>query len=88
MSLFGWLVIGVVAGLAANALTDGNRATRMTDILLGVAGALGGGLMFSSFAGGDIRGFNPAGMVVAVAGAVAALLTYHALFVYPGDRED
>jgi len=87
MSLLGWLVIGVIAGLVANRLADGQRATLAQDMALGAAGAVGGGFMFCSF-GGSFRGFNIYSMVVAVAGALAALLTYHALFVYPGDKAD
>ncbi len=86
MSLIGWLVVGMLAGLVANRLADGERASLALDGVLGLAGAIGGGLMFLSFGGSSIRGFNIYSMVVAVAGAAAALLTYHALFVYPGDR--
>ena len=86
MSLIGWLALGVTCGLFANLLADGSRASRLLDVALGVAGALGGGFMFLNFGGG--QGFNIYSMVVAVAGAAAALLTYHALFVYPGDRQE
>lgn len=87
MSLIGWLALGMIAGLAANALTDGRRGGRGLDLALGLAGALGGGFMFWNF-GGGIRGFNGYSMVVATLGAVAALLSYHALFVYPGNGEE
>jgi uncharacterized membrane protein YeaQ/YmgE (transglycosylase-associated protein family) len=85
MSIIGWLAVGVIAGLIANRIADAERANWTLDAVLGAAGGAGGGFMFWSF-GAGMQGFSNYSLVVAGIGAVAVLLSYHALFVYPGDR--
>jgi len=50
----------------------------VVDILLGVVGAVVGGLLFGIFGAGGVNGFNLYSLLVAVIGAVATLLVYHA----------
>ena len=88
VSLIVWLLLGVIAGLVAHRLSGTRRGSRALDVILGIAGSLSGGLMFYNFGGDGFAGFDIHSMVVAAIGALAALLTYHALFVYPGDSED
>jgi uncharacterized membrane protein YeaQ/YmgE (transglycosylase-associated protein family) len=85
MSLIGWLVVGIGCGLVARWISDGRRGSLLGDVVLGSLGALAGGFMFWVF-GGVMAGFNTDSLVVAFLGAVAVLLTFHALFVYPGQR--
>jgi uncharacterized membrane protein YeaQ/YmgE (transglycosylase-associated protein family) len=75
-------------GWIANLLVDGKRGNAALDLALGAAGALAGGFMFWSFGGGSLKAFNIYSMVVACVGAATVLLSYHALFVYPGNGDD
>lgn len=50
------------------------------DILLGVAGAILGGWLFSFFGMPPVSGVNVYSAIVAVIGAAAVLLVYHTMF--------
>jgi uncharacterized membrane protein YeaQ/YmgE (transglycosylase-associated protein family) len=43
MGLLSWLIVGLIAGWLANALMRGGRGNLVTDIVVGVIGALVGG---------------------------------------------
>lgn len=66
-----WLIVGFLAGLAANALMGRKSNSAIMDIILGVAGAFVGGWLLS------LIGFIPVGFIAtlisAVIGAVALL---------------
>ena len=49
-------------------------------MVLGIVGAIVGGLLFTQFGAAGITGFNLYSMFVAVIGAVVILVLYHALF--------
>jgi uncharacterized membrane protein YeaQ/YmgE (transglycosylase-associated protein family) len=91
MSIIGWLAFGLLAGVVANKIVDGRRFRRggiLLDLTLGVIGAFGGGVMFNTFGGVNLAGFNGPSMLIAIIGAVVVLLTYHALFVYRGNFDN
>jgi len=82
MSLLAWIVLGLIAGLAAKALVPGrDPGGCVVTILVGVAGALVGGwlstlLGFGGLAGGlDLRN-----LVIAVLGAIVLLVLWRLLF--------
>jgi len=56
----------------------------LLDIVLGIVGAIVGGLIFNAFGASGVTGFNLYSMVVAVIGAIIVLVIYHAIF---GRRE-
>ena len=49
------------------------------DVVLGIVGAVVGGFIFNLFGGAGVTRFNLYSLVVAVIGAVAILLIYHAV---------
>lgn len=71
MSIFGWIVLGGLAGWIASMIMGTNdRQGCITDVILGIVGAVVGGFLFSIISGGDwATGFNMISLVVAVVGA-------------------
>jgi uncharacterized membrane protein YeaQ/YmgE (transglycosylase-associated protein family) len=51
----------------------------LLDIVLGIVGAIVGGLVFSMFGASGVTGFNIYSLIVAVIGSVVVLWLYHAL---------
>jgi len=49
------------------------------DIALGILGALVGGWLFNLFGAAGVTGFNLWSLLVAVIGAMALLVVYHAI---------
>ena len=76
MSIIGWIILGLIAGFIASKIV--NKAGE--GFLLGVVGAIVGGLIFSAFGASGITGFNLYSMVVAIIGAIIVLVIYHAIF--------
>ncbi|MEN6641992.1 MAG: GlsB/YeaQ/YmgE family stress response membrane protein [Armatimonadia bacterium] len=78
MGILGWIILGGVAGWIASALT-GSREGCLMDIVIGIAGALIGGFLFSHFGHAPVTGLNLASLLVAVVGAVILLLVVRAI---------
>jgi uncharacterized membrane protein YeaQ/YmgE (transglycosylase-associated protein family) len=80
MSIFGWIVMGLLAGALARAVIPSRNQGCLFTIVIGVLGALIGGAL-SSWAGvGDgISGFNLGSVVIAFLGACLLLLVLQAL---------
>jgi len=78
VSFLTWIVLGLVAGFIASKIVNQRGEGFVVDILLGVVGAVVGGLLFGIFGAGGVNGFNLYSLLVAVIGAVATLLVYHA----------
>lgn len=79
MSIFSWLILGLIAGFIASKIYKGTGQGVMLNIVLGVVGALVGGFLFNLLGGAGVTGFNLYSMFVAVVGAVAVLWVYHAV---------
>jgi uncharacterized membrane protein YeaQ/YmgE (transglycosylase-associated protein family) len=79
MSFLTWIVLGLVAGFIASKIVNKHGEGVFLDIVLGVVGSVVGGLLFGLFGAGGVSGFNLYGLIVAVIGAVATLLLYHAV---------
>ena len=80
MSVVAWFVLGLVAGLIAGRMHRHVASALALDACLGAAGAIGGGLAFSSFGSAEITAFNPFSWFAALAGAVGMLVGYRAIF--------
>jgi uncharacterized membrane protein YeaQ/YmgE (transglycosylase-associated protein family) len=80
MSLLAWIILGLIAGFVASKLINRTGEGVVLDILLGVVGAVVGGWLFNTFGMSGITGFNLYSLLVAVVGAAALLVVYHALF--------
>ena len=80
MSLLAWIILGLIAGFVASKLINRTGEGVVLDILLGIVGAVVGGWLFNTFGMAGITGFNLYSLLVAVVGAAALLVVYHALF--------
>jgi uncharacterized membrane protein YeaQ/YmgE (transglycosylase-associated protein family) len=79
MSIFGWIILGLVAGFIASKIVNAQGQGLMLDIVLGIVGAIVGGFLFSLFGAQGISGFNLYSMIVAIAGSIIVLWIYHAV---------
>jgi uncharacterized membrane protein YeaQ/YmgE (transglycosylase-associated protein family) len=79
MSLFAWLLLGLLAGFIASHLVNHRGEGMVLDVLLGIVGAVVGGWLFHFFGEAGVTQLNVYSMVVAVVGAIVVLLVYHAI---------
>src|SRR6202035_846334 len=79
MSLFVWILLGLVAGFIASHLVNHHGEGVVLDVLLGVVGAIIGGWIFHVFGHIGVTGINLYSIVVATVGAIVFLIVYHAI---------
>ena len=79
MGIIAWIVLGLIAGFIASKIVTHSGSGVIMDIVLGVIGAIAGGLVFSFFGAVGVTGFNLYSLLVAVVGAVLVLWIYHAI---------
>jgi len=71
MGIVLWIVFGALAGWIASMImgTD-ERQGALMNIVLGIVGAISGGLIFNFFGQAGVTGFNIYSLIVAILGAV------------------
>jgi uncharacterized membrane protein YeaQ/YmgE (transglycosylase-associated protein family) len=79
MSIFAWLILGLIAGFIASKIVNKSGEGLVLDIVLGIVGALVGGFIFTALGASGVTGFNIYSMIVAIIGAVVVLVIYHAI---------
>lgn len=82
MSIIGWIVLGLLAGVAAKALVPGEeRFGIILTTLLGVGGALLGGFLATAFGLGDPidEFFDVSTWLAAIVGAFVILFAVRAI---------
>ena len=79
MSIFGWIILGLIAGFIGSKIVNSQGQGFWLNIALGIIGALVGGFLFSLFGSEGVTGLNIWSMIVAIAGSVVVLLIYNAL---------
>jgi uncharacterized membrane protein YeaQ/YmgE (transglycosylase-associated protein family) len=79
MSLFAWILLGLLAGFIGSHLVNHRGEGMVLDILLGVVGAIVGGWLAHVFGLAGIARLNLYSLLVATAGAVVFLLLYHTI---------
>jgi uncharacterized membrane protein YeaQ/YmgE (transglycosylase-associated protein family) len=79
MTLFTWILLGLVAGFIASHLVNHHGEGIVLDVLLGVVGAIVGGWVFNMLGMAGVTHLNLYSIVVAVAGSVLFLVVYHAI---------
>jgi len=79
MSVLIWIVLGLISGFVASKIVNKTGEGLLLDIVLGVAGAMIGGWLFGLFGRSGVTGLNLYSFVVAIVGAVALLVAYHAI---------
>ena len=80
MSIFAWIVLGLIAGWIGSKIVNRRGEGFFLDIVLGVVGALVGGFLFSLVGAEGVSGLNLYSMVVAVVGSIVVLVIYHTIF--------
>ena len=81
MGLLSWIIVGLIAGWLANQMMRSGRGNMVTDIVVGIIGALVGGWLAGTLFGvpNAVNGVNVGSIVVAFLGAVAAIAIVRAL---------
>jgi len=79
MSLFIWIILGLISGFIASHLVNHRGEGMVLDILLGIVGAVIGGWVLHLFGYAGVDGLNLYSIVVATGGAVLLLIVYHAI---------
>lgn len=74
MGIIAFLVLGGIAGWVASLImgTDASQGVVM-NIVVGIIGAMIGGLLFNAFGNAGVTGFNLYSLIVATLGAVIGL---------------
>jgi uncharacterized membrane protein YeaQ/YmgE (transglycosylase-associated protein family) len=80
MGIIAWIILGGLAGwLAGWAVGTRERPGCLVDVVIGIVGAVIGGLLFSLIGGVGFTGFNLWSLFVAFVGAVVLLLIIRAI---------
>jgi uncharacterized membrane protein YeaQ/YmgE (transglycosylase-associated protein family) len=81
MSMLTWIVLGFLTAFVASKLFNKKREGVVLDFVVGIAGAIFGGYVFSAWiARGGLTTFSFFGLLVAVAGAAMFLAMRRALY--------
>ncbi|MES2860894.1 MAG: GlsB/YeaQ/YmgE family stress response membrane protein [Pseudomonadota bacterium] len=72
LGIIGWIVIGIVAGWLAEKVMGRNHGL-VTNLIVGVVGALIGGFIAQNLLGIPVGGFNLVTLLVAFGGAILLL---------------
>jgi uncharacterized membrane protein YeaQ/YmgE (transglycosylase-associated protein family) len=81
VTLLAWIIVGGIAGWLASLVVQGGGMGVLGDIIVGIVGAILGGLLLSLLLPGNfsLTGFNLGSLVVAFVGAVVLLLILRAI---------
>jgi uncharacterized membrane protein YeaQ/YmgE (transglycosylase-associated protein family) len=79
MSLFAWIILGLLAGFIASHLVNHRGEGMVLDILLGIVGAVVGGWLAHLLGYAGLATLNLYSLIVATLGAVVFLFIYHAI---------
>ena len=79
MGIISWLVLGLIAGFISSRIVNKAGQGFWLDIVLGIVGAIVGGVIFSAFGMKWITALNIWSMIVAIVGSVVVLWGYHAV---------
>ena len=78
MGIFGWIILGGLAGVIANAIIK-EEGGLIKNIVLGIVGGGVGGFIASLIGGEGINGFNIWSLVVATLGAILVIWVARAI---------
>jgi len=77
MSVLAWIILGLIAGFIGSKIVNKTGQGMILDIVLGIVGAIVGGVLFSFMGATGITGLNIYSLIVAIIGAVVVLWLYH-----------
>ena len=77
MGIISWIILGLVVGVIAKFIMPGKDPGGIfITILLGIAGAIGGGFISSAIGFGEVTGFDLRSLIIAVGGSIILLAIY------------
>lgn len=77
MSIIAWLVVGLIAGWIANMIMSRGAGGLVTDLVIGVLGAIVGGFVMGLITGRDFTtGINIESILVSIVGAIILIGLY------------
>jgi uncharacterized membrane protein YeaQ/YmgE (transglycosylase-associated protein family) len=77
LGIISWIVVGLIAGLLAKVLLPGDDpGGLLITTIIGMAGAVVGGVLIGVLGGAGATGFNVWSILVATLGAVVLLFVY------------
>jgi uncharacterized membrane protein YeaQ/YmgE (transglycosylase-associated protein family) len=79
MSLFAWVILGLLAGFIASHLVNHRGEGMVLDVLLGIVGAVVGGWLAHLLGLAGVTRLNLYSVIVSTVGAVVLLFVYHAV---------
>lgn len=79
MTVLGWIFFGLITGFVASRIVGAEGQGCIINIVLGLIGALVGGMLFSALGERVFWRFSLGSMFVAIIGAVVVLVIYHAV---------
>lgn len=85
MGILTWIIFGLIAGAIAQLIHPGNDPGGsgfmgwIITMVIGIVGAIVGGLVATALGIGDVTGFNFSSFLIAVVGAVVVLFIWNAL---------
>ena len=80
MSLLAWIVVGLIAGWLAKMISPGpERGGLLVTLIIGVIGALVGGVLFNYFGRSGATGITLYSILIATVGAVVFLWVWKML---------
>ncbi|RWG02304.1 GlsB/YeaQ/YmgE family stress response membrane protein [Mesorhizobium sp.] len=77
MGTISWIILGAIAGFIGSKIVNKTGQGLIMDIVLGIVGAIVGGVIFSAFGASGVTGLNIWSLIVAVVGSVVVLWAYH-----------
>lgn len=89
MSIFAWIIVGLVAGFLARAVLRGEEPGPrgiFGDLIAGIVGALIGGWVFRALGYAGVTGINLMSIIIAFLGAVVFLVIWRAIARSAGHR--
>jgi uncharacterized membrane protein YeaQ/YmgE (transglycosylase-associated protein family) len=80
MGIILWILFGAIAGWIASLImkTDAQQGA-LVNIIVGILGAVIGGVIFNLFGGAGVTGFNLYSLLVAVIGSIILIALVRAL---------
>jgi uncharacterized membrane protein YeaQ/YmgE (transglycosylase-associated protein family) len=77
MNVLAWIILGLIAGFIGSKIVNKSGQGIIIDVVLGIVGAIVGGVIFSFFGASGVTGLNIYSLVVSIIGAIIVLWVYH-----------
>jgi uncharacterized membrane protein YeaQ/YmgE (transglycosylase-associated protein family) len=76
MGVLSWIILGLIAGFIGSKIVNKTGSGMIIDIVLGIVGAVIGGILMTTLGFSGVSGINIYSIVVSIIGAVVVLYVY------------